>query len=61
VAEGRLDYGLEDFSLVVTYEDDYGINANLKASAVGAGLELGGNFEDHQATIWRIAGKFKSA
>jgi hypothetical protein len=58
LAEGRLYYGLEDFSLVVTYEDDFGVNAHLKGLAVAAGLELGGNFEDHQATTWRIAGKF---
>ena len=58
IAEGRLRFGLRQFSLNVNYEDDYGINAGLKASAIKAKLDLGGNFEDHEITIWRIAGRF---
>jgi len=59
VARGRIDFGLSDFSLNVTYEDDFGINAGLKAAVVTAGLELGGKFEDHQSTIWRLEGTFR--
>lgn len=58
IAEGRLKYGLKDFTLSVTYEDDFGINAGLKLKADRVGLELGGQFEDHQNTIWRLVGSF---
>lgn len=58
VATGRLEYGMQQFSLNVVYEDDFGINAGLKVRAQKAGLELGGSFEDHMATTWKIHGKF---
>ncbi|UTF51815.1 hypothetical protein NLA06_07995 [Desulfomicrobium sp. ZS1] len=58
VAKGRLEYGMQQFSLNVVYEDDYGVNAGLKVRAQKAGLELGGSFEDHMATIWKIHGEF---
>lgn len=58
IAKGRIQHGLREFSLSVAYEDNFGINAGLKISAVKSGLELGGRFEDHQATIWRISGTF---
>lgn len=58
IAEGRLQYGLKDFVLSVRYEDDFGVNAGLKVQAVKAGLDMGGKFEDHEATIWRLQGEF---
>ena len=60
VAKGRMEFGLQEFALNVTYEDDYGVNAGLKASTVKAGLELGGKFADHKETTWRISGKFRT-
>jgi hypothetical protein len=59
VAKGRIDFGLSDFSLNVTYEDDFGVNAGLKTTVAKAGLDLGGKFEDHQSTVWRLEGTFK--
>jgi hypothetical protein len=61
LAEGRLVYGLHDFTLNVRYEDDFGVNAGLKIAAGKAGLELGGKFADHVSTIWEISGTFKPA
>ena len=58
VAEGRMKFGLRQFSLNITYEDDYGINAEFKTAVSEAGLKLGGNFEDHRATTWKAIGKF---
>lgn len=58
LTEGRLQFGLKNFSLSVRYEDDFGVNAGLKVAATNAGLELGGNFEDHQSTVWQIVAKF---
>ncbi len=57
--ERGMHYGLRNFSVTVTYEDDFGVNADLKAAAERAGLDLGGTFEDHQATVWRIVGQFQ--
>lgn len=59
IADGRIKYGLEDFVLTISYEDDFGVNAGLKASIVKSGLEIGGKFEDHESTVWRLEGKFK--
>ena len=59
IAEGRLKFGLKRFSLNVVYEDDYGIHAGLRTIALKAGFDLGGNFEDHEATTWRISGRFR--
>ena len=58
VAEGRLEHGLTQFQLSVRYEDDYGIDAGLKVKAGKAGLDLGGSFEEHESTVWRIEGNF---
>ncbi|MCS4180171.1 hypothetical protein GGQ07_001611 [Salinibacter ruber] len=58
VAEGRLDFGLRDFSLKLQYADDYGVNADLKVDAENAGFELGGSFEKHESTTWSIEGTF---
>jgi hypothetical protein len=61
IAEGRIRSGLKDFALTVSYEDDYGIHAGLKAKVKKSGLDVGGNFESHQKTIWRIVGAFGPA
>ncbi|MDD2661586.1 MAG: hypothetical protein PHY54_18200 [Methylococcales bacterium] len=58
IAKGRSAFGLKEFSLAVNYEDDFGINAGLKLTAGKSGLDLGGTFEDHQATTWKLHGKF---
>lgn len=60
IAVGRIEFGLSQFSLTVNYEDELGINAGLKVRAQKAGLDLGGNFEDHTATAWKIHGTFSS-
>jgi hypothetical protein len=59
VARSRLEAGLKNFLLEVRYEDDYGVHAGLKAQASKAGLEVGGRFSDHEATVWKITGTFK--
>lgn len=58
VAKGRLSYGMQEFSLTVTYQDDYGVNAKLGAKAQKAGLDVGGAFGEHMSTTWKITGKF---
>ena len=58
IANGRLNFGLRNFNLNVSYEDDFGVNAGLKARATKVGFDLGGKFEDHTATTWKIQGQF---
>jgi hypothetical protein len=61
IANGRLIHGLNEFSLIVNYQDDFGVNAGLKVNATKAGLDLGGNFENHVATSWKLFGTFAPA
>jgi len=49
---------MKEFSLGVSYQDDYGVNAGLKLKAEKAGLDMGGAFEDHLRTTWTISGSF---
>lgn len=58
IAKGRMSFGLTQFSMAVNYEDDFGVNAGLKFRAQKAGLDLGGTFENHTATTWKIHGDF---
>jgi hypothetical protein len=60
VAEGRTRYGLREFQLAVRYHDDYGIDAGFKLAAQKVGLELGGKFQEHESTTWRINGTFEA-
>jgi hypothetical protein len=60
IANGRVRHGLKDFELTISYLDDFGINLGIKASIARAGLDLGGKFEGHQATVWKLKGQFGS-
>lgn len=59
IAKSRIEYGMRDFSLNVRYDDDFGVNADLKLSVEKEGLDLGGDFEGHEMTIWKVRGSFK--
>jgi hypothetical protein len=58
VADARLTSGLTSFVLDVRSFDDYGVNASLKALVAKSGLEAGGSFVEHRATLWRLEGTF---
>ncbi|MFJ2318836.1 hypothetical protein [Pseudomonas sp. NPDC087817] len=58
IARDRIDCGLEDFDLTISYSDDFGVNAKLIASLTKGSFELGGTFEEHESTTWRITGEF---
>jgi hypothetical protein len=60
VVDGRMHYGLQEFQLSVKYDDDYGIDAGFKVAVQNMGLELGGKFQEHEATTWKINGAFKA-
>jgi hypothetical protein len=54
MVEQRHSQRLENYSLMLHYPDDYGINSSLKVYAERAGFEMSGNFEKHKATTWQI-------
>jgi hypothetical protein len=58
VVDARLTSGLTSFVLDVRSFDDYGVNASLKALVDKYGLEAGGSFVEHRATLWRLEGTF---
>lgn len=58
IADGRINFGLKEFNLSITYQDDFGVNAGIKAAVQKVGLDIGGSFEDHQSTVWRVEGEF---
>ena len=57
-AEGRLQYRMKSFNLDLNYTEDYGVNAALAAEAGKHKISLGGNFEQHSSTVWRLEGEF---
>jgi len=61
IAEGRMKYGMKNFALIIQYEDNFGVNTGLKVKVIKSGLDIGGKFEDHKKTAWRIVGKFGKA
>jgi len=58
VVDARLTSHLKSFVLDVRSADDYGVNANLQAMISKIGLEAGGSFVKHRATLWRLEGVF---
>jgi hypothetical protein len=58
VAEGRLRFGLKEFTMYFSYEDDFGVNVGLQVRARMVGLEIGGSLMRHQATVWKMIGTF---
>ena len=58
VADGRIKFGLQEFSLVVSYADDFGINANIAAKFADMEIGIGGQFQGLENTRWKIEGVF---
>jgi len=58
VARGRLEFGQKQYSVTLSNQEDYGVTQTLMTNAVKAGFELGGNFREHQATVWIVSGEF---
>lgn len=61
LAEGRIKDGMESFSLKLVYNEDFDVDASLVAKTKDMSIELGGKFETHQATQWKISGEFRRA
>lgn len=58
IVEARMDHGLREFTLMLRHQDDMGVDRGLKASVKKAGLELGGEFVEHESIQWKLSGTF---
>lgn len=58
LAEARLKSNLQEASLSVNYDDNFGVSASLNGRVQEAGLAIGGDFHEHLATSWKIECKF---
>jgi hypothetical protein len=58
LARARIEHGTRNFSLVVRYETDYGVDAGLKGKIEGVGLKVGGTFQEQKDTVWRLNAEF---
>jgi hypothetical protein len=54
----RLNAGLLNFELDLSYRQDFQVNRNTALQMVGLGLKLGGTFVDFQEIIWHAEGEF---
>jgi hypothetical protein len=58
VASARLESGLRSFALDLSYTQDLGVDANLKAKITSVGLDVGGTYQEHRRTVWKLSGTF---
>lgn len=58
VGEGRINFSLKEFILDVSCREDFDINLSLKNKLDRAGFNVGGEFERHIPTMWRLFGEF---
>ena len=58
IAKSRKEYGLEEFSLNLEYNNDFGIDANLHAKFLKYELTFKADFKKHRSTNWKIKGEF---
>jgi hypothetical protein len=59
VAMGRIEGGMTKFDLELHYDSDFGINVDLAAKAEKVKIDIGGKFQEHTATVWKIHGTFR--
>jgi hypothetical protein len=59
LAMGRIEGGMNKFDLELRYDSDFGINIDLAAKAEKAKIDIGGKFQQHTATVWKIHGTFR--
>ncbi len=58
MAHRRLEYGTSRFKARLSYEDSFGIDANLKVGLDNLGVKLGGNYSEFESTEWEFEGEF---
>ena len=60
IAHSRITGGAEKTSLEVRYLTDYGIDMHVVRTARTCGVQVGGKFQEHHDTIWRLDAEFPS-
>jgi hypothetical protein len=60
IAHTRIEGGAERTSLEVRYLTDYGIDMHMVRSARTLGVKIGGRFQEHHDTVWRLDAEFPS-
>ena len=60
IAHTRITGGAEKTSLEVRYMTDYGIDTQMVRAARTFGVKIGGKFQEHHDTIWRLDAEFPS-
>jgi len=60
IAHTRITGGAEKTSLEVRYLTDYGIDMHMVKAARTCGVNIGGKFQEHHDTIWRLDAEFPS-
>jgi hypothetical protein len=58
VVQRRLEYGTSRFKTLLSYEDSFGIDANLKVGLDKLGVKFGGNYSNFESTKWEFEGEF---
>jgi hypothetical protein len=58
IAEGRLIAKATEVQLKLSYEEDFGVNAEVKVAAEKAGFSISGDFVKHKATTWNLHALF---
>lgn len=58
IARQRIENGLREFRLSVTYRDSYSVTAGLAAKIKKIGFDLGGHFIEQVDTEWVVSGEF---
>jgi hypothetical protein len=58
--DARLNQGLNQFAMEVSYVDDLGLDASVSAAIAKVGLKVGGTFTQHTETVWRLSCVFES-
>jgi hypothetical protein len=59
LASARIDGAMNEFTLEMCYDNDFGINADLVATADRHHIDTGGRFQHHLRTVWNISGKLR--
>ena len=60
IAHTRIEGGAERTSLEVRYLTDYGIDMQMVRAARTFGVKIGGKFQEHHDTVWRLDAEFPS-
>ncbi|CAN5393669.1 hypothetical protein BH10ACT11_BH10ACT11_04730 [soil metagenome] len=58
LARARIRHHTAAFSLTLRYENDYGVNNELRRQVEAAGLEIGGRFHPQVNTVWTLHAEF---